>query len=106
MTDSYEDVMQQIEALKKKAEEIKKSQSASAIVEAKAIIEKHQLTAEDLGFETRKGKGKVKVPAAGKVVKYRSDTNPGDTYGGKGPLPGWLKAKIAQGREKAEFEVR
>lgn len=95
--------MQQIEVLKNEAAQIRKNQTASAIAEARAIIDKYELTAEDLGF-AKSGK-KAKAVSA-KVVKYRSDTNPGDTYGGKGPIPAWLKLKMADGRKKEEFEVK
>lgn len=103
MTRSYDEVMQQIEALKNEAAQLRKNQIVSAIAEARAIVDKYELTAEDLGF-AKSGK-KAKAVSA-KVVKYRSDTNPADTYGGKGPLPGWLKQKIADGRQKEEFEVK
>jgi len=100
---TYEEVLQQIEALKNEAAQLRKNETAAAIAEAKQIIEKYQLTAEDLGL-VKKGR-KAKTSAA-KVVKYRSDTNPDDTYGGKGPLPGWLKQKIADGRKKEDFEAK
>lgn len=103
MTRSYDEVMQEIQALKNEAVQIRKSEISSAIAEARAIIDKFELTIEDLGF-AKSGK-KIKVVSA-KVVKYRSDTNPADTYGGKGPFPGWLKQKIDSGRKKEEFEVK
>lgn len=100
MTKTYQEVLQEIENLKKEAESIRKSEIASAITEVKAMIEKYALSAEDLGF----GKKKSDKRAA-KSIKYRSDTNSADTYGGKGPLPAWLKEKLAQGRSKEEFLV-
>ena len=100
MTKTYQEVLQEIENLKKEAESIRKSEIASAIAEVKALMEKYGLSVEDLGFGKKKSDKK-----AAKSIKYRSDTNPADTYGGKGPLPAWLKEKLAQGRNKEEFLV-
>jgi DNA-binding protein H-NS len=44
-------------------------------------------------------------PAAGKTVTHRNPANPAETYAGKGPLPGWLKAAIAAGKSKDDFKV-
>ena len=104
MTKSYEDVIRQIENLKIEAEQIRKSELASAVAEVKALMAKHGLTPEDMGFSNkRKARGTATVKP--KVVKYRSDTNPEDTYAGRGPFPGWLKTKMAAGRDKEEFKV-
>jgi DNA-binding protein H-NS len=103
LTKTYDEVLQEIETLKKEAELLRKKETEEAVAAARAIIEKHKLTAEDLGL-IRRGK-KAKVSSTLKVVKYRSNTNPEDTYGGKGPLPAWLKQKIAEGRTKEEFKV-
>jgi DNA-binding protein H-NS len=51
--------------------------------------------AKELGLEaipTRKAKALYKGPN-------------GEIYRGKGPLPGWLKEQMAQGRTKEEFLV-
>ena len=102
---TYTTVMREIEELKREAEKIRLSEIKSAIEQARTIIDEFNLTAEDLGFSGASRKGKQKI-APSKGVKYRSDTNPADTYGGRGPLPGWLKQKISEGRNKEEFLVR
>ena len=103
MSDSrtYDEVLREIERLKAEAEQLRKNEIKTAVAEAKAIIAKYKLTADDLGLQT----GKTKAKAVVRDVKFRSDTNPDDTYGGKGPLPGWLKQKLAEGRSKEEFRV-
>lgn len=103
---TYDTVLREIENLKREAEQIRLNEIKSAVAEARAIIEKYNLSAEDLGLASgpgRKGKAKSTVQ---KGVKYRSDSNPADTYGGRGPLPGWLKQKLSEGRRKEEFLVR
>ena len=102
---TYDTVMREIENLKREASQIRLNEIKAAIAEARAITDKHNLTAEDLGLTSSGRKGKQKSVAA-KGVKYRSDTNPADTYGGRGPLPGWLKQKLSEGRSKDDFLVR
>ena len=102
MANTYDEAMKQIEALKIEAEQLRRNEAASAVAQAKALIEKYKLSAEDLGLAK---KGKKPVSAIAKAIKYRSDSNPSDTYGGKGPLPAWLKEKIAEGRSKDDFKV-
>ena len=68
------------------------------------LIEKYNLTADDLGLTAGKGaKAKGKAGASVKVVKYRNPANPNETYGGKGPKPAWLKEKLEQGAKMADF---
>ncbi|MFZ4539989.1 H-NS family nucleoid-associated regulatory protein [Propionivibrio sp.] len=103
MAQTYDEILKQIEDIKTEAEQLRKTEVSAAVAEAKVIIEKYKLTAEDLGL-VKKGKKSApeKAPA---VVKYRSDSNPADTYGGKGPTPAWLKEMLAEGRNKEEFRV-
>ena len=103
---TYDAVLREIENLKREAEQIRLNEIKAAVAEARAIIEKFQLTAEDLGLIVGTRKGKSKITATAKGVKYRSDTNPEDTYGGRGPLPGWLKQKLSEGRNKEDFRIR
>lgn len=104
-TRSYDAVLREIENLKREAELIRQNEIKAAVDQAREIIAKYQLTTEDLGFAPVAGR-KAKGKSAAKGVKYRSDTNPSDTYGGRGPLPGWLKQKLNEGRRKEEFLVR
>lgn len=39
------------------------------------------------------------------VVKYRDPANTGNTYGGRGKRPDWLRKYIDQGRKLEEFAV-
>ncbi|WP_263770538.1 H-NS histone family protein [Propionivibrio soli] len=103
MAKTYEEALKEIEALKKEAELLRKAEIQAAIAEAKAIIAKYDLSASDLGLAK---KGKRASGSVGNGPKYRSDTNPNDTYGGKGPLPAWLKQKIAEGKTKEQFRVK
>jgi len=84
MTTSYQDYLNQIDELKKKAEESRKLEIAGAIVEIKKLMAKFDLQAEDLGFKRRKGAARAKAEA-----KFR-DPATGKTWSGRGRKPGWL----------------
>lgn len=38
-------------------------------------------------------------------VKYRNPDNPSETWRGRGIMPRWLQAKIANGHKKEDFKV-
>jgi len=102
--ETYEELLKQQEELAKKIEEARQSAVSAVIVDVKALIEKYNLTVDDLGLTAGKGaKAKGKAGAAVKVVKYRNPANPNETYGGKGPKPAWLKEKLEQGAKMADF---
>lgn len=105
MEKTYEDVLHEIEELRKYAEDLRKSETGKAIDDVKAIIAKYGLTAQDIGFPIYRSGPAAKLKKQKGAPKYRSDTDPADTYGGKGPLPKWLKDKIADGRGKEEFKI-
>lgn len=105
MEKTYEDVLKEIEELQKHAEKLKRHEIGKAIEDVKAIVAKYGLTAQDIGFQVSRGSSTATVKKQKGSPKYRSDTDPADTYGGKGPLPKWLKDKIAAGRKKDEFRI-
>ncbi|MGF1548497.1 MAG: H-NS family nucleoid-associated regulatory protein [Thiotrichales bacterium] len=39
-------------------------------------------------------------------ARYQNPENPGETWGGRGPRPKWLKLALAAGRNEQEFVVR
>ena len=105
MEKTYEDVLKEIEELQKHAEKLKKHETGKAIEDVKAIVAKYGLTAQDIGFQVSRSSSTAAVRKQKGSPKYRSDTDSADTYGGKGPLPKWLKDKIADGRGKEEFKI-
>lgn len=104
MTESYHDVLKQIEKLQAKAAELRAKEVSAIITSVRATIERYKLTASDIGFDGSKARPKKQVTKS-KTVRYRNDTNAEDTYGGKGPKPIWLKEKLNQGRTMKEFAV-
>ncbi|WP_137921525.1 H-NS histone family protein [Hydrogenophaga sp. 2FB] len=52
-------------------------------------------------YMSKKGKG----GGASAVVKYRDPANTGNTYGGRGKHPAWVRDYLTEGRKLEEFAV-
>lgn len=108
MSKTYADIQKQIEALSKEAEKLRKKEIEGVIERIKEAISTYGLTAADLGLQTRKSPARTRGAqrrggGAGKDVKYR-DGN-GNTWGGRGPRPAWLRDALAAGRDLQDFAV-
>lgn len=85
-------IEKQIAELKKKADGLRQAEAKSAIAQARELIQRFGLTAEDLGLSGRgskrvaKAASKAKAPGA---PKYR-DPATGKTWTGHGKPPGWI----------------
>jgi DNA-binding protein H-NS len=99
------DIQNQIAKLQKQAEEIKAAELAGTVADILAKMEAFGITVEDL--ERAKGRGR-RPAAAGKSsnpapIKYRGPN--GETWTGRGLMPRWLAAKVAEGQSKESFAV-
>jgi len=92
---SYQEIINQIEALKLQAEEARKQEQASAIAEIKRIMAQFGITPADLGFRGRGGKARSK--GASIATKYRDPVS-GKTWSGRGRRPAWVVALEAEGK--------
>jgi DNA-binding protein H-NS len=112
MTKSYTQLMKQIDTLKREAEDVRRKEVAGVVDRIKEAIKAYGLTAADLGL----GQGAAKAPrkaakakpgrkaAKGKAVaKFRDDA--GNTWGGRGPRPAWLRDALAAGKQLSDFAV-
>jgi len=102
MSESYASIMRQIDDLKTKALEIKKAEKAEALNQVRALIEAHGLESDDvmkLFKGSRATAAGVKAPP-----KYR-DPSSGDTWSGRGRVPGWLNAHLAAGKTRDDFLI-
>lgn len=120
MAKTFAELNREIEALKVQAEAARQKEKAGVVDRIRDAIAVYGLTAEELGFGHKTGtrlgaKGgdssTTAKPAAEKAlakgatasVKYRDEA--GNTWGGRGPKPNWLKAGIAKGRALESFAV-
>lgn len=93
----------QIEALKKKADAIRKAEAAAAIKTVRDLIAQYGLTADDVGLGSGRGRSKAKAASAPKQAgqaKYRDPTT-GKTWTGHGKPPGW----IAKAADRTKFLI-
>lgn len=100
MAKSYSDLQKQIASLQAEAERIKKAELADVISKIKAAITAYDITPRDL-FGVRAAASTGKGRAGG--ARYRDDS--GNTWGGRGPRPQWLRSALASGHSLEEFEV-
>ena len=122
MADRLASIRKQIAALEKRASELMRAENKKVIDRVKALIEKHQITAEDLGFASagsrvaksaddgaakpaRKTRGAKRVVARKKgatvgVPMYR-DPKSGKTWTGRGKPPNW----IAKAKDRSAFLI-
>ena len=112
-------IQSQIEKLQKQASEIKAKEFHKTVQDIREKMQAFGITAKDLGATKRKGsKGKTKAPgktpAAGKrassgakkapvAAKFRGPN--GETWSGRGLMPRWLSALVAQGQSKETFAI-
>jgi len=99
------EIQTQIAQLQKQAEEIKSAELAATIADILAKMEAFGITVDDL----ERAKGRSRKPAATKSgnpapIKYRGPN--GETWTGRGLMPRWLAAKVAEGQTKETFAVQ
>jgi DNA-binding protein H-NS len=110
---SYSQLQAQIQKLQAEAEALKAKEIDGVIARVRAAIERYGITPDQL-FGKAKKSGTVRAapkrpPArksAGKgrpvAIKYRDGDN---TWTGRGNKPRWLAARLAEGKQLAEFAV-
>lgn len=114
MTKSYAQIVKQIETLKLEAEKLRKQEVAGVVTRIREAIKFYDLTSADLGLGGKtKGAAKtkpatrrkaVKAVKAPAVVKFRNEA--GQTWGGIGKRPDWLRAALAEGKQLEDFAVK
>lgn len=101
------DIQNQIAALQKQAEEIKAQQFSQTVQEIIAKMEAFGITVADLeaakGGRARKPAGSVTKSLNPAPAKFRGPN--GESWSGRGLMPRWLAALVADGRKKEEFAI-
>lgn len=106
---TYIELQKQIAELQKQADALKTQEREGVIGRMKEAIDVYGITAADLGLartqavKTRgntAGRKAVTGDSAGRAAY--ADLN-GNTWGGRGPRPAWLKEAIAGGAKLEDF---
>ena len=119
-TKTFADLTKEIDALKVRAEAVRKQEIAGVIARIKVAIEVYALTAADLGLGS--GKEGIQKVASTKVTTAKSTKQPiaqgkpkseakyrdsdGHSWTGRGPKPKWLTAALEAGQSLESLEVR
>lgn len=114
MTKNYHQLQKEIDSLQKKADAARAKELKGVIAEIKGVIAQWGVTAEDLGLSTSKSSGAVKKASAKRAgrsvkakkggdtaAKYRDEH--GNSWGGRGPRPAWLRSAIDAGHSLDQF---
>jgi DNA-binding protein H-NS len=97
---TYRELVDQIESLKKQAEQLRKAEMAQAISEIRQKMAEHGITLADLRGALGKGAGRRAVRP-----KYRNEKT-GETWSGRGKPPKWLVAAERSGKSRASFLIK
>jgi DNA-binding protein H-NS len=111
MAKTYADIQKQIQALARKAEQLRQKEVADVVARIKEAISAYGITASDLGLTgSRRANGATRAkpgpkPAskrkAATKAKFRDDA--GNTWVGRGPRPQWLRDALASGKKLEDF---
>jgi DNA-binding protein H-NS len=111
MTKTYAQLTREIQALQASAEKLRAAEVKAVIAKLNESIAEYGLTASDLHFPVsasasarRQTSSSSSSSRAGASVAKYGDGQ-GNTWGGRGPRPAWLRSAIAGGRSLESFEV-
>ena len=125
MAKTYEQLQQQIEKLQRQAKALQAVEAKGVIDRIKVAIAHYGLTADQLGFDGQTTRVASTKPAATQPSEFNAQqaTPPakkragrgkgkpqfsddaGNTWGGRGPRPAWLRQAISAGRDIGEFRI-
>jgi|688.fasta_scaffold534879_1 DNA-binding protein H-NS len=118
------DIQSQIEKLQKQAADIRSREFTSTVQDILAKMQAFGITIKDLGAGLKKapktrgrpaGKGKVKVAGTRRAAKKAAGTSTvapkyqgpnGETWTGRGLMPRWMAALVAEGKSKEDFAIK
>ena len=111
MAQTYAQIQRQIDALQKQAEKLKASELAGVVERIKVAIDHYGLTPDQLFDSGKSVASKANsVKSTTKSGSSKSATSiaayadvDGNTWGGRGPRPKWLRDALATGRLLEEF---
>lgn len=101
----YKELMQQVAELHRQAEEARKHELAAVIAQIKGLIADHNLSASDLGFNSRAGAVAGTREVRGTAAPKYRDPVSGSTWSGRGRKPRWLEAAIKAGHSADSFLI-
>lgn len=112
MAQTYTQIQRQIEALQKQADKLKSSEVAGVVERIKTAIAHYGLSPEQL-FGASNAVARKATSSSSKAAGKRSSAKgsptaaysdgAGNSWGGRGPRPRWLRDALAAGKTLDEF---
>jgi len=112
---TYLEIQKQIESLQKEAEALKEGERKGVIERMREAIAVYDITPRELGFGLEGGRktagkksarssslNKKRPTQKGERAAAYSDSS-GNTWGGRGPRPKWLREALAGGARLEDF---
>ena len=107
MAQTYAQVQKEIARLQAQAEKLRQQEIGEVIEKMKVAIAEYGITAEQLGYKktrTAKAAGKVAAKKSKGAATAYADGN-GNTWGGRGPRPRWLKELAGKDGDISAYRV-
>jgi len=98
---SYIELQNQIAELQRAAEEVRAKELEGAIEQITKLMQEYGLSIDDISGSGKKRDGGQKRSSKAKAVKaVQFQDKEGNTWSGRGRIPGWL-----QGKDKEQYRV-
>ncbi len=97
---SYQELLSQIDMLRRQAESQRKAEIANVVADIRAKMQQYGISPSDLGSAGRPSRNKGTRVAA----KYRNPST-GDTWTGRGKMPKWLQREVNAGKRREDFRI-
>ena len=110
---TYAEVVQQIQRLQEQAEDLKRQEVDGVIARIREAVAVYGLTPEDIfggrSVKSRGAAGARRAPSAKRAGRVERGVafsdGKGNTWGGRGPRPRWLRDALAQGASLESFRT-
>lgn len=100
----YKAILDQIEQLKRQAEDVRREEMAGAIAEIRRLMGEFGITMADLD-DTRPSRTRTRARADSVGQARYRDPASGKTWTGRGRRPAWVVDLEAQGRSVEEYRI-
>src|SRR5690349_18055709 len=103
MAQTFQQLQQQIEALRAQAEELRRSEIKEVIANIRTAIDAYGFSVQDLFGRSAQGTGKQKSRGRSSSTAAKYSDGKGNTWMGLGKRPRWLQEALAAGSKLEDF---
>jgi DNA-binding protein H-NS len=103
MSQTYTQIQKKIETLQRQADKLREREADGVISRIKIAIKHYGLTAEQLGFGTRRDAVKSGKSKGDRSAKFGDGQ--GNYWSGRGPRPHWLRDALNAGKSLDDYAL-